>query len=93
MSGIGRALPPEAATPMLAAVVLMGLGPGSPDQQLADSLQRARQVASEIGYPDPAGALLKAARFKASIGQCDNPVDLVNRVMRLAEGEPDPATA
>jgi hypothetical protein len=61
-----------------------------PDQ-LHDGLIRARLVAQELGYLDPAGGLQSAAQGLAEASLTTDPADLARRVLTLAEQPRDPS--
>jgi hypothetical protein len=89
MHGAAGAQQSEAAAAVLAVLALIAFDDQPDDAERADSLQRARRVATELGLPDPAGGLPRAAALIAEGAGTDDPDALVKRVLELVE-EPEP---
>lgn len=87
MRGIARALESEAGSGVLALLALCGFNERPTDQERADGLTRARQIASDLGYPDPTAGLHAAATTLASFGECDDPEAVVANVLALVAEE------
>ena len=85
MHGAAGAPQPQAAAAVLAILALVGFGDQPDDQERANALRRARQVATYLGLPDPAGGLPRAAGILADGGECDDPDALVKRLLELVE--------
>ncbi|UFN44549.1 DUF4365 domain-containing protein [Nocardioides okcheonensis] len=85
MYGAASNREPEAAASLLAILALVAFGGEPTDEERADSLRRARQVATELGVPDPAGGLPSAAALLAEGGAVDDAPDLVRRVLAILE--------
>ena len=91
MYGAASNREPEAAASLLATLALIAFGGEPTDEERADSLRRARQVATELGVPDPAGGLPSAAALLAEGGAVDDAPDLVRRVLAILEDVDWPA--
>ena len=89
MHGAASALQPEAAAAVLALLALIAFDDQPDDAERADSLRRARRVAADLGLPDPAGGLPRAAALIAEDGGMDHPDALAKRVLELVE-QPEP---
>jgi uncharacterized protein DUF4365/TPR-GreAB-C-PIN type conflict system protein len=89
MHGAGQLASREAAAAVLALLAMVGFGLEPSDQERADSLRRARQVASGLELPDPIGGLPRAAQTIADGGACDDPEELVKRIMALLDDSPE----
>jgi tetratricopeptide (TPR) repeat protein len=85
MHGAAQLAQPEAAAAVLAILALVGFGESPSDQERADALRRARHIATELGHPDPAGGLPRAARILADDREGDDPENLVKRILDLVE--------
>ncbi len=89
MYGAASNREPEAAASLLAVLALLAFGGEPTDEERADSLRRARQVATELGVPDPAGGLLSAAALLVKGGVVDDAAELVRRVLAIVEDDVD----
>lgn len=87
MHGAGQLVEPEAAAAVLAILATVGFGDEPSDQERANSLRRARQVASALGLPDPIGGLPRAAQMLAEGGACEDPEALVKRILALLDDD------
>lgn len=87
MYGIARALQPEAASTLLAILAILGFDEETPtDETRLVGLRRARQIAAELGHPDPAGAIPAAAVELAKAGKCADPEQLATRLLKADDG-------
>jgi hypothetical protein len=83
MDGAARALQPEAASLVLAFLAMLGYDEDEPEDEVRlEGLRRARQIAADLGYPDPVGALPAAASGLAKAGKNLDPEEVVTRVLR-----------
>ncbi|WP_327097341.1 DUF4365 domain-containing protein [Nocardia vinacea] len=85
MHGLTRAIRPEAAPAVLALLALTGFDHATTDEERAQGLSQARQIAAELGIPDPASGLPSAAAVVQQSGECDDPDELVQRVLAIAD--------
>lgn len=85
MYGVTRAIQPESAPALLALLALTGFDHATTDEERAQGLSQARQIAAELGIPDPASGLPSAAAEIQRAGECDNPDALVQRVLAIAD--------
>lgn len=88
MFGAASSRQPEAAASVLAVLALVAFGGDPGDHDRAESLRRARLVATDLGVPDPAGGLPRAAALLAEGGACKDPDELVRRILDLLANDP-----
>lgn len=86
MLGTARLLEPTAASAVLATLALLGYGESEPtDDVRISGLREARQVASDLGYPDPLSAVAASAMALARTGKCREPERMAERLVRAFE--------